>query len=252
MCVRYRTGWGEPNMWSYLIEELAETGPIAWPEVAYPVTVAGGFAIASLIAAALGWDIPNLPAFIVGAVAYASNKAGMRAGLMTATLSALTCNLFFAQGLHFGFHSLTMCQCTSYLAQFLVAVAAAPHKAKPQDALIVLNDAELRDCKLPFTRQEEGKTGLHGTGKRYWTEPPTGDWARDFEVGAEYGRVYVDLSDAGQPCPEACWILADMMEQAASRPAGQRLSGLEAGFIQALSHRARAVKARRLRQPPEA
>lgn len=62
----------------------------------------------------------------------------------------------------------------------------------------------------------------------FWRVTPTGDWSADSDLGRTYGENYLRRTAAGRPAPELGWIVASMI-------AGGRFSGIESGFIAAVS-----------------
>jgi hypothetical protein len=86
---------------------------------------------------------------------------------------------------------------------------------------------------LPFVSDhpERHARGLHGTGRCFWDVKSSGVWCEDCELGAEYGRLYLEhLRRTGKPDPLMCWIVADMI-------AAGRWSGVECGFVQTVFER---------------
>jgi hypothetical protein len=85
--------------------------------------------------------------------------------------------------------------------------------------------------QLPFTSQSDDlDASLIRTGKRFWTVTPSGNWIEDCKLGEEYARLYLERINTGSSTPLMCWIVADMIK------AG-RYTGVECGFIQAVSRR---------------
>jgi hypothetical protein len=85
---------------------------------------------------------------------------------------------------------------------------------------------------LPFTSsRREGEQ----RSQCFWDVQPVGDWDQDCNVGTAYEEVYGGRVQRGAAFPMFSWILEDMIKTCAER--GEKFSGIEAGFANALMAR---------------
>lgn len=182
---------------------------LAYPVLAVTVMTAVGVTLkqGGLLT---GWYFsPYL--LVVGLIA---NRVCLRAGLLTAALSALSHEYVFA-GSHLSLDWPTPEMLIGYLSTIPLAVVVARRVDWMPPA--PMHDTHTSDV-MPFTQTDRSEGG----STRYWAVEPSGVWADDVLVGAAYGRVYVDLLRRSA-APPMGWILRDMIK------AG-KWTGVEAGF----------------------
>ncbi len=199
--------------------------------VAWPIWAVAILTIGSLVAVRLGIIPWPYVSTYVAAVAIVSNRVCVRAGVMTAVLSAPVYNFLFTGGPHVGFTSPDPGEITAYIAMIVVALVIAPRTQSSSDGSRRQNDA---GTDLPFTRRDRGNgqsDSLHGSGVCFWDVQPSGVWTADCEVGAEYARIFMERVKAGEPRPLLSWIAYDMVRRGPGN-----FSGVEAGFMQGICH----------------
>lgn len=152
-------------------------------------------------------------------VAVLAGRLGLRSGLLAAALACVALEALFFEGPL----SLTA-RALVYPSLFAAAILVA--RPKPPSTTTVYD----RGQNLPFTGRtgdDNGPSdppgGLHSTGQRYWDVRPSGQWAEDCHVGAEYCRIWLNRMRNHEPYPIMPWILHDMIRTG-------RWSGIEAGF----------------------
>jgi len=164
----------------------------------------------------------------VAATAIISSRFCVRAGVLSAVLSALFYNFFITPPV-LAFSVPGTADLTAYAAAIVAAFAVAPRS--PKTALSSESPASLKSG-LPFV--ETKKNGKNGSAQAaFWSVEPSYDWKEDDMVGREYGRIYVDLIQRdGHGAPPLAYIVNDMIRQG-------RVTGLEAGFSSAIEQAAR-------------
>ena len=141
-----------------------------------------------------------------------ANRVCLRAGLLTAALSVITHEFFFAAPYH-QLNWPTQEQALAYAANFLAAYAVARRVPMPPPR----GPSSLGAHGLPFA-----VIPAADAPRVFWVAESDGDWVRDADVGQEYGRIYLEQMRAGY-APPLGWIIRDMI-------AAGRYGGVEAGF----------------------
>ena len=101
-------------------------------------------------------------------------------------------------------------------------------KAKGPPRLFMLTDDLPERWDLPFCRKTDGEGDYWGVAD-YWAVTPSGDDAKDYERGFEWGREAVAFTDQTDDSPQALvFVLRDMVEKG-------RFGHLEAGFCDAVA-----------------
>ena len=149
----------------------------------------------------------------VALTALCAARCGVRAGLACAATSIAGHNYFFVNGIGWG--QPPTAQVVAYMAMLAVTAVGV---GAPHDAVTV----------EPEGRPHGPQVFPWAVGGCHWAVAPSGDWARDCEVGAEYGRIFVEDWQADARGPKLGWIVADMIK------AG-RYTGIEAGFLRRIT-----------------
>jgi len=158
----------------------------------------------------------------VALAATIANRVCVRAGLLAAALSVLQHDFVFMTPWRFDWPTAELAM--TYGAAFVVAYAVGRRvpmvKSPPTDRGQQIET-------MPFTssgKSDDGSTML----RSFWEVAPSGDWADDAEVGAAYGRIYIDHLRSLRPTPLLGHVVRDMIR-------GGRYTGVEAGFMSTLS-----------------
>jgi len=188
--------------------------------LAYPVLAVSLMTMAGMLAKNSGllggWYYAPYAA-IVGLI---SNRVCLRAGLITALLSAVSHEYVFA-GKSMGFDWPATEQLLGYLSTIPLAVAVGrrvdwiPPPPQPTDAV---------SEPMPFTQSDRNRADKP---RSYWAVEPSGAWSDDVDVGVAYGRIYVDRLRRSA-APPMSWVIRDMIK------AG-RWTGVEAGFASTIA-----------------
>lgn len=155
----------------------------------------------------------------VALCAVVSNRVCIRAGMLTAILSVV-CHEFFFAAPYWMLNAPTPEQAVAYGANFLAAWLVArrvPVPPKPR--------APSDTRPLPFVGPASRDQ------KSFWVVEGGRDWIKDCAVGAEYGRIYLDHMAERSPCPALAWIVRDMVR-------ARQWTGVEAGFMSAVERAA--------------
>lgn len=161
---------------------------------------------------------------LVVAIAVASVRHGVRGGLVAALFSAAIWNCVFVPPA-WAWNLPTPDEWMAYGAMLGAALVglAAPREQDQTPPPIVEIDRE----RLPFQATRRDKS--NGSSAPCWWDVSVADvWHEDCQVGAEYGRIFVDAVRARQATPMLGWIVRDMIK------AG-RFTGVECGFLSGVS-----------------
>ena len=164
----------------------------------------------------------------VAMVGLIASRFGTSPALLASVLSALAYNHIFIPP-KWQFQPLEPGEYFIYGSMVLVSFLAAPK------GLIAVPTRRKKGAipALPFTRDGQGNGA-----PVWWDVKPSGEWADDCDVGAEYARIYAEMAASGAKKPLLAWILRDMIR------AG-KFGGVEAGFAQAIERGLNLTEERR-------
>lgn len=144
--------------------------------------------------------------------AIVSNRVCIRAGMGCAALSVLSHEYLFAAP-YWQMNWPGSEQALAYASCFLAAWAVARrHPVAPPAA------PSSSATSLPFVSRGNGDVA-----RSWWTVASSGHWSEDSMVGAEYGRIYIELARTSMTPPLA-WVVRDMIKL-------RQWSGVECGFL---------------------
>lgn len=197
---------------------------------AAPLVVVALITGASFVGWELGWmNLPYMSPY-VAAAGLVAHRVCIRAGLIVCFLTMPIFNFCFSDQ-SIGFNWPKGGELAGYISMFVLVLGLAPRvKAIDEDDM----PKSKSGTPLPFVSKNDKPNGSHGAAS-FWTVDPTGEWAYDCRVGAEYFRLWFDLVQKQEPDrPLLCWIIRDMVRSS-------RFTGVEAGFIQSLAKVGRAT-----------
>jgi len=190
-------------------------------QVLYPIVAVAGLCLigAGLVSMKVVSSFYASPFVLLCAVV--SNRVCLRAGLIAATLSIVAHEYFFSAP-YYEINLPSREQFLAYLSNYIAAWAVARKIPAPPSPL---DPAQ----PLPFTHSGTSDDST----RSFWAVDADDDWIADCEVGAEYGRIYVDRLRSTAACPPLGWIVKDMIGKG-------RYSGVEAGFFSVVGRAASA------------